>query len=82
MKRSAAHSFTAEIAEDAEMNVNGVTEQIIGAAIQVRRVLGPGLLESAYEACLSRELAQRKRHIERRNALTRGLPCFVNELPE
>ena len=29
-----------------------LTEQIIGAAIQVHRELGPGLLESAYEACL------------------------------
>ena len=28
------------------------TEQIIGAAIQVHRELGPGLLESAYETCL------------------------------
>jgi GxxExxY protein len=33
-----------------------LTEQIIGAAIEVHRVLGPGLLESAYEECLCREL--------------------------
>jgi hypothetical protein len=32
--------------------LNAITEQIIGAAIEVHRVLGPGLLESAYEACL------------------------------
>ena len=30
-----------------------LTGEIIGAAIEVRRVLGPGLLESAYEECLA-----------------------------
>ncbi|MBM3133940.1 MAG: GxxExxY protein [Chloroflexi bacterium] len=34
-----------------------LTEQILGAAIEVHRKLGPGLLESAYRACLARELA-------------------------
>ena len=34
----------------------GLTEQIIGAAIEVHRALGPGLLESAYEECLCHEL--------------------------
>ena len=33
-----------------------LTENIIGAAIEVHRTLGPGLLESAYEECLCREL--------------------------
>ncbi|MCP4249715.1 MAG: GxxExxY protein [bacterium] len=37
-----------------------LTEQIIGAAIEVHRVLGPGLLESAYEQCLRHELGLRK----------------------
>jgi len=32
---------------------------VIGAAIAVHRVLGPGLLESAYDLCLERELTQR-----------------------
>jgi len=32
-----------------------LTEKIIGAAIEVHRALGPGLLESAYEECLCRE---------------------------
>lgn len=35
-----------------------ITPQIIGAAIKVHRRLGPGLLESAYEACLAYELEQ------------------------
>src|SRR5437660_1020484 len=34
----------------------GTTEKIIGAAIEVHKALGPGLLESAYEACLCHEL--------------------------
>lgn len=51
------------------MKVNEVTEQIIGAAIQVHRALGPGLLESAYEACLVHELADRGLSVERRKAL-------------
>jgi GxxExxY protein len=39
--------------------LNELTEQIIGAAIEVHREKGPGLLESAYEACLARELFRR-----------------------
>jgi GxxExxY protein len=38
------------------MKINEVTQAIIGAAIEVHRALGPGLLESAYEECLCREL--------------------------
>src|SRR5688572_33414071 len=40
--------------------VNVLTGEIIGAAIEVHRHLGPGLLESAYQQCLARELALRK----------------------
>lgn len=36
-----------------------LTREIIGAAIEVHRALGPGLLESAYHACLCRELEAR-----------------------
>jgi len=36
-----------------------LTEKIIGAAIEVHRALGPGLLETAYEECLCRELSLR-----------------------
>ena len=36
-----------------------LTSEILGAAIDVHRVLGPGLLESAYEACMCRELTLR-----------------------
>jgi GxxExxY protein len=36
---------------------NGLTQRVLGAAIEVHRHLGPGLLESIYQACLERELA-------------------------
>ena len=39
--------------------LNKITEAIIGAAIEVHRNLGPGLLESAYRECLRYELLQR-----------------------
>lgn len=38
------------------MEINQITEKIIGCAIEVHRHLGPGLLESAYEECLFFEL--------------------------
>lgn len=37
--------------------INQITEKIIGAAIEVHKALGPGLLESIYERCLCHELA-------------------------
>ncbi len=54
------HREDAEIKKykgDDTMEVNQITSRIIGAAVEVHRVLGPGLLESAYEECLCRELA-------------------------
>ena len=44
--------------------LNKITESIIGAAIQVHRTLGPGLLESAYVACLAYELQKRGLKVE------------------
>ena len=41
------------------MTIHEITEAIIGAAIEVHRALGPGLLESAYLQCLCRELQLR-----------------------
>lgn len=46
-----------------------VTERIIGAAIEVHRHLGPGMLESVYEAALAYELAQLGLKVERQKAL-------------
>jgi GxxExxY protein len=42
-----------------------ITEAIIGAAIEVHRHLGPGMLESVYEAALAYELAERGITVER-----------------
>lgn len=50
-------------------DLNKLTESIIGAAIEVHRTLGPGLLESAYEECLCYELSQRSIPFERQVAL-------------
>jgi GxxExxY protein len=38
--------------------LDAITRRIMGAAIEVHKVIGPGLLESAYEACLAHELRQ------------------------
>ncbi len=51
------------------MNVNELTGKIIGAAIEVHRILGPGLLESAYEECLQYEFRQRQIHFFRQHPL-------------
>ena len=47
-----------------EDEYNALSERIIGAAIEVARTLGPGLLESVYEACLVEELQQRGLRVE------------------
>lgn len=47
------------------MDINQITEKIIGCAIEVHKRLGPGLLESAYEECLSYELKSAGFTIER-----------------
>jgi GxxExxY protein len=49
--------------------LNALSERILGAACQVHTALGPGLLESAYEACLEHELRCRGLHVERQKTL-------------
>lgn len=51
------------------MDINYLTGEIIGAAIEVHKALGPGLLESAYEECLSREFGLRQLHFKRQQAI-------------
>ncbi len=51
------------------MTENQVTEIIIGASIDIHRALGPGLLESTYEACLFYELEQRGLWVNKQVAL-------------
>jgi len=57
---------------NATLDRDPLTERIIGLAIEVHRSLGPGLLESAYEACLCYELAKAKL------AFTRQTPVPLN----
>lgn len=52
-----------------QMDINSLSSKIIGAAIEVHKTLGPGLLESAYEECMSYELALRGSSFERQKAL-------------
>jgi GxxExxY protein len=47
----------------------GLTEKIIGAAIEVHRALGPGLLESIYQTCLAHEMALRGLRFEKEKPL-------------
>ena len=49
--------------------IKDLSSAIIGAAIEVHRALGPGLLESAYEQCLAQELSLRKIPFERQKPL-------------
>ena len=53
-----------------------LTEGIIGAAIEVHRRLGPGLLESAYRTCLAYELRKRGYHVEEE----RPVPVIYDEV--
>ena len=49
--------------------LNRITQAIIGAAIEVHKQLGPGLLESAYEACTAFELVERGLQVEQQKSL-------------
>ena len=49
--------------------LNGLSNQIIGAALRVHKELGPGLLESAYEACLAFEIVELGLNVERQKPL-------------
>jgi GxxExxY protein len=51
--------------KDTKVSADRLSYDIVGAAIDVHRQLGPGLLESAYEACLCRQLFLRGMSFER-----------------
>jgi GxxExxY protein len=46
-----------------------ITSAVIAAAIAVHRELGPGLLESTYEACLAYQMVEEGWHVEQQKAL-------------
>ena len=51
------------------MSENEISSKIIGAAIEVHKQLGPGLLESTYETCLAYELKQMGLDVKQQQAL-------------
>jgi GxxExxY protein len=51
------------------MTENEISKEVIGAAIEVPKILGPGLLESGYEICLERELQIRGVKVQRQIGL-------------
>jgi GxxExxY protein len=55
--------------KDTKVSADRLSYDIVGAAIEVHKHLGPGLLESAYEACLCRELTRRRIAYERQVSL-------------
>jgi len=52
------------------MDINEISRNVIGAAIDVHRELGPGLLESAYEECLCHEFTLRGIKYARQNSIS------------
>ena len=68
-KSFSASSATSGVKKMGNEKLNGISQNIIGSAIAVHRVLGPGLLESAYEACLVHELIERGMIVERQKSL-------------
>jgi GxxExxY protein len=54
-----------EFGAKSKLRYEEFTEQIIGAAIEVHKAIGPGLFEAIYEECLCRELALRGLNFER-----------------
>lgn len=61
---------------DRKEETDPLTDSVIGASIEVHRALGPGLLESAYEACLIYELRLRRLKIENQ----KPLPIFYKDV--
>ena len=65
---------------------NIISQKIIGAAIEVHKQLGPGLLESAYEQCLAHEFSLQKIGFQRINfhvpLLKNGIHRLVSDLEE
>lgn len=58
------------------MLINEITEKVIGFSIDIHRSLGPGLLESAYEECLTYELKNAGFKIERQ----KPMPLFYKDV--
>ena len=69
MKRKIHTAETQRAQRKPKMDTNELSKRIIGTAIEIHKVLGPGLLESAYEECLCHELDLQKLSFERQKPL-------------
>lgn len=58
-----------KLTKDTKTGLLALSHEIIGAAIEVHRYLGPGLLESVYEAALCKELRLRGMRVERQTSV-------------
>lgn len=58
------------------MEINAITREILDSAYEVHTALGPGLLESAYQACLAYELRKKGLSIE----VEKALPLIYKEV--
>ena len=77
MKMDYINFLTTESTELTEKEeASSLTGKIIGAAIEIHRALGPGLLESAYETCLIYELRLRKLKVEPQ----KSMPVFYKDV--
>ncbi len=71
--------------KDTKASADRLSYDILGAAIEVHRHLGPGLLESAYESCFCRELSLRRIEYQRQVSLPleyRGVPVDCEYRPD
>lgn len=71
-----SYAFDSNTSYKIDDETDSLTSNIIGAAIDVHRLLGPGLLESAYEACLIYELKLRQLKFEAQ----KPLPIFYKDV--
>jgi len=63
------HEVTKTQREEIPERTNETAQQVVDSAFSVHSKLGPGLLESVYEACLAHELEKRSRHVRRQVSL-------------
>ena len=70
------NKITTENRESTEIEVDPLTGKIIGACIDIHRALGPGLLESTYEACLIYELRLKQLKVDSQ----KSLPLFYKDV--
>jgi len=69
VERPAREKYLSPLGDRNKVDINTLSSKIIGAAIEVHKALGPGLLESAYEECLCYELSLQGLSVARQQPL-------------